>query len=119
MQHPKLYQLVSTPIENSLQTNERRLIQGQAFITRATYGGLSTRVLPLQVRDTHIDTHHDLLFENTLARVTIALQPQQEHTYDLQQDYLGIVNGQLEVIGSTLFPHESNNQLTLHSQRQR
>lgn len=106
--HPKLYQLVSTPIQNALQTNERRLIQGQAFIKRATYGGLSTRVLPLQVRDTHIDTHHDLLFENTLARITIALQPQQEHKYDLQQDYLGIVNEQLEVIGSTLFPPKSH-----------
>jgi phosphodiesterase/alkaline phosphatase D-like protein len=106
---PRLYQLVSTPIQNSLQTNERRLIQGQAFITRATYGGLSTQVLPLQVRDVHIDTHHGLLFENTLARVRITLQPQQESKYDLQQDYLGIVNGQLEVIGSTLFPHKSNN----------
>jgi hypothetical protein len=99
----RLYQLVSTPIQNSLQTKERRLIQGQAFITRATYGGLSTRVLPLQVQNAHVDTHHSLLFENTLARVTFTLRPEQEQKYDLQQEYLGIVGGQLQVIGRTLF----------------
>ncbi len=107
-QASRLYQLVSTPIENALQTKERRLIQGQAFIKHATYGGLSTRVLPLR-RDSalslsaRVDTHHDLLFENTLARVTITLRPEQVPKYDLQQEYLGIVDGQLEVIGRTLF----------------
>jgi phosphodiesterase/alkaline phosphatase D-like protein len=104
----RLYQLVSTPIENALQTKERQLIQGQAFIKRATYGGLSTRVLPFR-RDSalrlsaQVDTHHDLLFENTLARVTITLRTEQERKYDLQQEYLGIVDGGLEVIGRTLF----------------
>jgi len=101
-QWSRLYQLVSTPIQNALQTKERRLIQGQAFITRATYGGLFTRVLPLQVQNEHVDTYHGLLFENTLARVTITLRPQQEHKYDLEQEYLGIVDGQLQVIGRTL-----------------
>lgn len=99
----RLYQLVSTPIQNSLQKNERRLIQGQAFMSRSTYGGLSTRVLPLQVQDVDVDTSHDLLFENTLACVTITLRPQQEHKYDLQQEYLGNVDGQLQRIGRTLF----------------
>ena len=46
---------------------------------------------------------HDLLFENTLACVTITLRPQQEHKYDLQQEYLGNVDGQLQRIGRTLF----------------
>lgn len=104
-QLPKLYQLVSTPIQNTLQTKERRLIQGQALITRATYGGLSTRVLPLQVQYAHVDRHHDLLFENTLARVTITLRPQHNAKYDLQQEYLGNIDGQLQVIGHTLFSH--------------
>jgi phosphodiesterase/alkaline phosphatase D-like protein len=99
----RLYQLVSTPIQNSLHTKERRLIQGQAFIKRAIYGSLSTRVLPLQMQNAHMDTHHDLLFENTLAHVTITLHPEQEHRYDLEQEYLGIVDGQLQVIGRTLF----------------
>jgi phosphodiesterase/alkaline phosphatase D-like protein len=99
----KLYQLVSTPIQNALQTKERRLIQGQAFVTRATYGGLSTRVLPLQVQKAHVDTHHSLLFENTLACVTLTLRPEQERKYDLQQEYLGKVGGQLQVIGRTVF----------------
>ncbi len=99
----RLYQLVSTPIQNSLQTKERRLIQGQAFITRATYGGLSTQVLPLQGRNAYVDIHHSLLFENTLARVTLTLRPEQEHKYDLQQEYLGNVDGQLQVIGRTVF----------------
>jgi hypothetical protein len=99
----RLYQLVSTPIQNALQTNERRLIQGQALITRATYGGLATRVLPFHVQNTHVDTHHGLLFENTVARITLTLRPQQEHNYDLQQDYLGNVDGQLQVLGWTLF----------------
>ena len=103
----RLYQLVSTPIQNSLQTNERRLIQGQAFITRATYGGLSTRVLPLQVQNAHVDTHRGLLFENTLACVTITLRLEQEHKYDLQQEYLGNVDGQLQVIGRTLLPRNT------------
>jgi hypothetical protein len=99
----RLYQLVSTPIQNMLQTKERRLIQGQALITHATYGGLSTRVLPLQVHNAHVDTYHGLLFENTLARVTITLRPQHEHKYDLQQEYLGNIDGQLQVLGHTLF----------------
>lgn len=99
----RLYQLVSTPIENALQTKERRLIQGQAFIKRLTYGGLSTRVLPLQMQNAQVDAHHDLLFENTLARVTVTLRPGQEPGYDLEQEYLGIVDGRLEVIGRTVF----------------
>jgi phosphodiesterase/alkaline phosphatase D-like protein len=107
----RLYQLVSTPIQNALQTKERRLIQGQAFITHATYGGLSTRVLPLQTQNKHVDTSHGLLFENTLARVAITLRPQQEHKYDLEQEYLGIVDGQLQVIGRTLLSHNTTDKI--------
>jgi len=99
-----LYQLVSTPIQNSLQTKERRLVRVQAFIKRATYGGLSTRVLPLQVQHSHVDTRHDLLFEDTVAHVTITLRPEQEQKYDIRQEYYGIVDGELEVIGCTVFP---------------
>jgi PhoD-like phosphatase len=104
---PRLYQLVSTPIQNSLHTKERRLIQGQAFITRTTYGGLSTRVLPFHKRNKQIDTSRNLLFENILARVTITLRPQQK--YDIRQEYLGIVDGQLQVIGHTLFNRSQSN----------
>ena len=93
LQPPRLYQLVSTPIQNALQTKERRLIRGQAFIKRATYGGLSTRVLPLQVQHPHIDTLHDLLFEDTIARIIITLQPQHEQKYDIRQEYLNRTYG--------------------------
>jgi len=107
-----LYQLVSTPIQNLLDAKDRRLIQGQSFITRATYGGLSTRILPLHrasnsqhqsTQNAPVDIQHNLLFENTLAQVTITLHPDQEHKYHLEQEYLGIVDGHLQVIGSTLF----------------
>jgi hypothetical protein len=101
----RLYQLVSTPIQNSLHAKEQRLIKGQAFIPHTTYGGLSTRVLPLQMHNARIDTHRDLLFENTLAYVTI--MPQPGYKYDLEQAYLGIVDGQLQVIGHTLFSHDT------------
>jgi phosphodiesterase/alkaline phosphatase D-like protein len=108
----RLYQLVSTPIQNSLHRNERRLIQGQAFMTRSTYGGLSTQVLPLQVQNADVDTSHDLLFENTIAYVTITLRPQQESKYELQQEYFGNIDGKLQRIGQTLFSN-SNVNMTL------
>ena len=55
------------------------------------------------MQNTYATTHHGLLLENTLARVTLTLQPQQERKYDLEQEYFGIVGGELEVIGRTLF----------------
>lgn len=95
----RIYQFVSTPIQNALQPKERRMIQGQSIITRGTYGGIATKILPLQIQHNQADTKHNLLFENTLALLTVTLQPQQ--TYQLQNDYLGIVAGHLQPIAQT------------------
>lgn len=108
----RLYQLVSTPIQNLLGPKERRLIQGQAFIKQASYGGLSTRILPLQVQSPHVDVHHDLLFEDTIAHITIKLQARHEQRYTIWQEYLGIVDGELAVIGRTVFSHNRPNTIT-------
>jgi phosphodiesterase/alkaline phosphatase D-like protein len=97
----KLYQFVSTPIQNALQPKERRMIQGQAFIQRATYGGIATKVLPLEIQSAQVDTQHNLLFENTLACLSIRLHAQPEHTYELQNEYLGVIAGRLQPIGRT------------------
>jgi hypothetical protein len=59
------------------------------------------------MHNTHMDTHHNLLFENTLAHITIRLRPEREHKYDFEQAYLGIVDGQLQVIGHTSFSRHS------------
>lgn len=100
----KLYQFVSTPIQNALQPKERRMIQGQAIITQGTYGGIATKVLPLQIQHAQADTQHNLLFENTLACLTVTLQPQQQQKYKLLNDYLGIVAGHLQPIAHTTIP---------------
>lgn len=98
----RLYQLVSTPIENLLEGRALTMIRGQAVITRASYGGVASHVLPLEVQGEGIHTLHNLLFENTLALVTVTLQPQQEQKYTLQQEYFGNVNGQFQLIARTV-----------------
>jgi hypothetical protein len=93
----RLYQLVSSPIENTLGDHDQRLIEGQSTIRRMIYGGLETRILPLQITVPTIQARHHLLYENTLAYVT--LQPDTEKHYTIQQEYLGLVDGHLEIIG--------------------
>jgi phosphodiesterase/alkaline phosphatase D-like protein len=98
----RLYQLVSTPIENTLSYGDMRLIKGQSLIPRMIYGGLDTRMLPLEITASDVHTLRHLLFENTLAYIT--LQPDTEGHYTIQQDYYGLVNGRLEVIARITLP---------------
>lgn len=101
----RFYQLVSSPIQNELEPDDQRLIKGQSIITRMLYGALDTRILPIQVTIPTVHTRHHLLFENTLAYVT--LQPDAEGRYTMQQEYLGLIDGHLEVIGRIILPENS------------
>lgn len=102
----RFYQLVSTPFQNTLSKRQRKLIEQQSFITRIAYDSLRMRVLPLQRIEKVAQTRHHLLFNDTLAYVT--LQPQSEKRYSIEQAYMGIVEGQLEVIARTVFPSKKN-----------
>lgn len=94
----RLYQFVSTPLQNTLKPKDRRLILRQSVCTRATYGGLQTTMLPLSVAKSSERIRHRLLFDNVIALVTVTLQ---EGSYKVQQEYLGSANGRLYGIGRT------------------
>lgn len=110
----RLYQLVSSPIENALGDRDQRLIEGQSAIKRMIYGGLNTRILPIQITVSTIQARHDLLYENTLAYVT--LQPDAEKHSIIQQEYLGLVEGRLEVIGRITLPEKPTSEKTIFSE---
>jgi phosphodiesterase/alkaline phosphatase D-like protein len=98
----RIYQLVSSPIQNELEADDQRLIAGQSIVTRMIYGRLAIRILPIQVTSPTVRNRHHLLFENTLAYIT--LQPDAERRYTLQQEYLGLVDGRLETIARITLP---------------
>jgi phosphodiesterase/alkaline phosphatase D-like protein len=95
----RIYQFVSTPLQNKLSRKDRSMIERQAIIKRASYGGVQTRMLPLTNAGGTQRVEGDLLFQNTLALVTV--QPQEGDRYDIQHEYFGIVNGQMEVVART------------------
>jgi phosphodiesterase/alkaline phosphatase D-like protein len=100
----RFYQLVSSPIQNELEPDDQRLIEGQSILTRMLCGGLDTRILPIQITIPTVHARHHLLFENTLAYIT--LQPDAEKRYTLQQEYLGLVDGHLEVMARITLPEK-------------
>jgi hypothetical protein len=96
----RIYQFVSTPFQNMLTRKDRHLIERQAMIRRASYGGVhNTHILPLTSADGTKRVERDLLFQNTLALLTV--QPQQGDKYDVQHEYLSVVDGQMEVVACT------------------
>lgn len=95
----RLYQFVSTPIQNALTTRDYLLIVTQALLKTFIYSNLTARILPLRPTTPLKEIRRDLLFLNTLAYLT--LQPQGETEYQIQHDYLGIINEQMQIIGST------------------
>jgi hypothetical protein len=97
-----LYQLVSTPLQNALSESDQRLIKLQSSLARSSYGGLSMHVLPLTEVNAAAHAHRNLLFDNALALVTV--QPTSENTYTIQQEYLGMIDGQIEMLGRTHLP---------------
>ncbi len=95
----RLIQFVSTPLQNVLGRKSEQMIVGQASITRSIYGGLHTRMLPLYEANEKRRLQHDILLRNTLAYVT--LQPDDKNDYIVEQEYLGVVDGQMQVVGRT------------------
>lgn len=91
-----LYQLVCTPLQNKLNRRDQQIIMRQAAIKRLSYGGLQTRVLPLQHVQGQEHVQNDLLFQNTLALVTFS--PQAHNSYKIQQTFLSIMNGRMDMI---------------------
>ncbi len=96
----RLLQLVSTPLQNTLETQSEQLVTGQARISRTNYGGLDTRMLQLRTPNGKKRIQYDMLFQNTLAYVT--LTPDENNVYAVQQEYLVVVDGQLQKVGYTV-----------------
>ncbi|GAC1618610.1 MAG: alkaline phosphatase D family protein [Ktedonobacteraceae bacterium] len=96
----RLIQLVSTPLQNVLGRRSEQLVTGQSHITRSTYGGLHTGMLQLRTPDGKKRIQYDMLFQNALAYVT--LTPDETGTYKVQQEYLVVVDGQLQTAGYTV-----------------
>jgi phosphodiesterase/alkaline phosphatase D-like protein len=103
-----IYQLVCTPLQNALSISDRRKIELQSSLKQSTYGGLQTRVAPLQPAQQGVALAHNLLYENVLAMITLRLQT--DHTYTIQQEYLGLINNRLETFASVSFPEETKEQ---------
>ncbi|MDQ3814329.1 MAG: hypothetical protein M3347_10305, partial [Armatimonadota bacterium] len=93
-----LRQFVCSPFEQTLGLKARRKILAQGWCRRLTYGGLQTRMRPLQKAGArgHKRVRHHLLFGNALALLT--LQPQESGAYTVLHQYLGLCNGRLELI---------------------
>jgi hypothetical protein len=77
------------------------MVLGQSRLKRATYGGLHVRMLPLFTGDKKGRVPRDLLIQNTLAFVK--LQPEGQGRYEIEQEYLGVRDGEMELIGHTTF----------------
>jgi hypothetical protein len=97
--HTHIYQFVSSPIQNELEPGSRTMIEQQSRITSLPYGGLHTRMLPLEATEYTQDLRRRILYENTLGYLT--LQPQDADTHTAQHIYYGLVDGRLTVIGRT------------------
>ena len=82
------------------------MIERQAIIKRASYGGVQTRMLPLTNAGGTQRVEGNLLFQNTLALVTV--QPQEGDGYNIQQEYFGIVDGQMEVVARTILRRDED-----------
>jgi len=93
------YQLVASPFSNTLESRDKRLVAGQAWIKRFIYGGLHVRMLPLYHPKTTKHLSHDLLFQNTVALVTFQVSPS-ERGLGFQQVYLGIKDGILQAVAT-------------------
>ena len=96
----RLLQLVSTPLQNTLGPQSEQLVTGQARITRTNYGGLDTHMLQLRTSDGKNRIQYDMLFQNALAYVT--LTSDETGAYTVQQEYLVVVDGQLQKAGYTV-----------------
>ena len=98
----RMLQLVSTPLENKLGVQDTQIIVRQSFITRIWYGGLRIRMLSMLRASDNRPIQRGMLFQNALAFVTFT--PNRAGDYLVQQDYLAVVDGELQVVGRTKIP---------------
>lgn len=103
-QQGMLYQFVASPFKNILEQRDERLVLGQAWMKRADFGGLHARVLPMHEPENNKRIPHDILFHNVVAQVICQPRTNENGRYDLQQIYLGVMQGRLEEIGVTAMP---------------
>ena len=96
----RLLQFVSTPLQNTLSPRNEQLVKEQARITRANYGGLDAHMLQLRTPDGKKRIRYDMLFQNALAYVTLTTD--ERNVYTVQQEYLVVVDGQLQKAGYTV-----------------
>ena len=96
----RLLQLVSTPLQNSLDPQSEQIVTGQARVTRTNYGGLDTRMLQLRTPDGKKRIQYDMLFQNTIAYVT--LTPDGTGRYKGQHEYFVVIDGELQKAGYTV-----------------
>lgn len=99
---PHLYQFVCTPLQNKLGKRDTKIILRQARVKWLCYGGLLTRILPLQDVHKRGRIHDDLLLQNALALVTIQARGPQD--YEVEQVYMGVFDGGMEAVGRTIIP---------------
>ncbi len=98
----RMLQLVSTPLENKLGVQDKQIIVRQSFLTRIWYGGLRMRMLSMLQANDNRPIQRGMLFQNALAYVTFS--PNQAGDYLVQQDYLAVVDGELQFVGRTKIP---------------
>jgi hypothetical protein len=96
---PRLYQFVSTPLQNDLGEASTRKVKRQSFITNIAYSGLRLRMLPLKSTETRVHIHKQILFENTLAFLT--LHPEPDGNYQIKHEYMSSIDDGLKVVGFT------------------
>ena len=98
----RLYQFVSTPLQNDLGEASEQKVKRQAFITKIAYSGLRLHMLPLKPTGTKAHIHRQILFENTLAFLT--LHPESDMSYQIKNEYMSSSDGEFKVVGFTVLP---------------
>lgn len=99
-QQATLYQFVASPFKNALGGFEGLLVRGQAWIKRARYGRLRSRMLPLRLQGGAKHSPSRMLFQNVVALVTFSPHTTTEGKYSIQHHYLGVKGTTLEEIAA-------------------
>ncbi|GCE11853.1 alkaline phosphatase D family protein [Tengunoibacter tsumagoiensis] len=113
-QNRRILQFVSTPMQNQLDADSQQKIRLQSRLSQTIYGGLWTHTLPLQSVREEAQIYANLLFQNTLALLTI--QPDTHKGYTFSHEYLGIVEEKLEIIARTQLPAQQASPSTMRSE---
>jgi hypothetical protein len=95
-----IYQLVASPFQNELVEKDKKQIRLQSYLPWWRYGGIGTRVLPLRVRATDVESKRGVLYENTVAFLQI--ERQDDGNIAMRQTYRGMVDGEFGVMGESV-----------------